>query len=294
MARSPGAAYDRVMRRLTRHAAVRYARGAFAGLLALWLVGAACRGTSDSGDVIIEPVTATPTPAVASNVTPVATPTAAATVASTPTPSPLAPESTQTPSPTAVTTPTPAPTASPSPVPTAAATPTPADTPVPTSTPAPAAVPTPTPTPPPTPTPYPVEPTATTGALAIEELPVIEFVRGNGSSVALPVEVPPRSEYSIGLSGRYELAERGMLFHYPDAERARPFWMRNTHVDLDIAFAGADFVIIDIRRMTADTDDFHRPDRGYMYAVEAPAGWYEANSIAVGDVMWLRFELPEE
>ncbi len=119
-------------------------------------------------------------------------------------------------------------------------------------------------------------------------------MRGDGSVVALPVEVPLRSEYSIGLSGRYELGERGMLFHYPDDERARPFWMRNTHFDLDIAFVGADFVIIDIQRMTAGTEDLHRPDRGYMYAVEAPAGWYEANGIAVGDAMRLTFELPEE
>ena len=85
-----------------------------------------------------------------------------------------------------------------------------------------------------------------------------------------------------------------MLFHFPDDGRARPFWMRNTHFDLDIAFVGADFVIIDIQRMTAETEDLHRPDRGYMYAVEAPAGWYEANGIVVGDVMRLTFELPEE
>ena len=119
-------------------------------------------------------------------------------------------------------------------------------------------------------------------------------MRGDGSVVGLPVEVPPRSQYSVGLSGRYELGERGMLFHYPDDERARPFWMRNTHIDLDIAFVGADFVIIDIRRMTAETEDLHRPDRGYMYAVEAPAGWYEANGIAAGDAMRLTFELPGE
>ena len=119
-------------------------------------------------------------------------------------------------------------------------------------------------------------------------------MRGDGSVVALAVEAPPRSEYSIGLSGRYELGERGMLFHYADDERTRAFWMRNTHIDLDIAFAGSDFVIIAILRMTADTDDHHRPDRGFMYAVEAPAGWYEANGIAAGDAMRLTFELPEE
>ena len=123
---------------------------------------------------------------------------------------------------------------------------------------------------------------------------MIEFVRADGSVVALPVEAPPRSEYGIGLSGRYELGERGMLFYYANDDRSRPFWMRNTHIDLDIAFATSDFVIIAILRMTADTENLHRPDRGYMYAVEAAAGWYAEHGIAAGDTMRLTFELPEE
>jgi uncharacterized membrane protein (UPF0127 family) len=139
----------------------------------------------------------------------------------------------------------------------------------------------------------PVEPTASTGALALDELSRIEFVRGDGSVAVLLVEVPPREEYGIGLSGRYELGERGMLFHYPDAERSRGFWMRNTHIDLDIAFVGADFEVIEIHGMTADTEDIVRPEVGFMYAVEAPAGWYAANGVAAGDRMRLTFELPE-
>ena len=299
MARARSAAYDHGMRRLTSAVEGRIARGAFVGVVLLWLVASACRDTADRADVIIEPVTATPPPAASPTVavtptaitTPAVAVTAAPTAAGTPTVTPTAP-----PTPTAIASPTPAPTATTTPATTATPEPIPAVTPTPdpTSTPAPAPVPTPTAGPPPTPTPPPVEPTATTGALAIEELPVIEFVRADGTSVVLRAEAPPRSEYSVGLSGRYELVERGMLFHYPDDSRARPFWMRNTHIDLDIAFVGADFVIIDIQRMTADTDDLHRPDRGYMYAVEAPAGWYESNAVAVGDVMWLRFELPAE
>lgn len=299
MARARSAAYDRGMRRLTSAVEGRYARGAFVGLVGLWLVASACGGEADPGGIIIEPVTATPTPSASPTVgvTPTAFATPAVAVTATPTPAGT-PTSTPTapPTPTAAASPTMAPTATTTPATTATPAPIPAatPTPVPTSTPAPAPVPTPTPGPPPTPTPPPVEPTATTGALAVEELPVIEFVRADGTSVVLRVEVPPRTEYSVGLSGRYELVERGMLFHYPDDSRARPFWMRNTHIDLDIAFVGADFVIIDIQRMTADTDDLHRPDRNYMYAVEAPAGWYGSNAVAVGDVMWLRFELPVE
>ena len=136
------------------------------------------------------------------------------------------------------------------------------------------------------------EPTATTGALPLEALPRIEFVRGDGTAVSLPIEIPPRSEYSIGLSGRYELGERGMLFHYEEEGR-RPFWMKNTHVDLDIAFIGADFVIREIFGMEAESLEIRRPDDVYQYAVEAPSGWYAANGVRVGDTARFAFDLAD-
>ena len=140
----------------------------------------------------------------------------------------------------------------------------------------------------------PVEPTASTGALAIEELPLIEFERADGSVVTLPVEVPPRSEYGLGLSGRYELGERGMLFHYLDDESVRAFYMRNTHIDLDIAFARSNFEVIAIETMTAESLDLVRPEQGFQYAIEAPAGWYAEHGIEVGDRVRITFELPDD
>lgn len=139
----------------------------------------------------------------------------------------------------------------------------------------------------------PVEPTATTGGSLRDELPVIEFVRSDGSVVTLAVEVPPRSEYSIGLSGRHELDERGMLFHYPE-ERRMGFWMKNTHVDLSIAFVDADFRIGEIHEMQAESLDILHSDADYQYAIEAPAGWYAAHGIEVGDEARFTFELPDE
>ena len=193
-------------------------------------------------------------------------------------------------------------TATPQDVATATATPTATSTPTatpesatprptPTATPIRTPTPTATPTPPPTSTPSP-EPTATTGALPLEALPRIEFVLGDGTTVALPVEIPPRTEYSIGLSGRYELGERGMLFHFEEEVR-RSFWMKNTHVDLDIAFIGADFVIREIFGMEAESLEIRRPDAVYQYAVEAPAGWYAANGVQVGDTARFAFDLAD-
>jgi uncharacterized membrane protein (UPF0127 family) len=153
----------------------------------------------------------------------------------------------------------------------------PATTPAGTSSPAPAA-----------------EPTASSGATPRDQLPVVEFLRADGVVVSLPVEVPPRSEYGIGLSGRYQLDERGMLFHYSDPESHIGFWMKNTHIDLAIAFVSSDFRIVEIHQMEAESLDIIRPQAAHQYAVEAPAGWYDAHGVAVGDRVRFTFELPED
>ncbi len=189
-------------------------------------------------------------------------------------------------------------TATPPATPTSASESAPTATVAPTGSPEPVATPTATAAPPaPSPTATPTatvapEPTATTGALPLEALPRIEFVRADGTAVALPVEIPPRGEYSIGLSGRHELGERGMLFHYAEEGR-RSFWMKNTHFDLDIAFIGADFVIREIFGMEAESLEIRTPASSYRYAVEAPAGWYAQNGVRVGDTARFAFDLAD-
>ena len=128
------------------------------------------------------------------------------------------------------------------------------------------------------------EPTASTGALPIEELGVARFTRADGSTVDLPLEVPSADEYPIGLSGRYEFEGRGMLFDWSSEEpQDRPFWMKNTHIDLDIAFVEADGRVGAIKQMAAESEEYVYAGIAYNRAIEAPAGWYEANGVAVGD-----------
>ena len=173
--------------------------------------------------------------------------------------------------------------------PTASATPSPSITETATAT----ATATPTATATTTATAPPAEPTASTGALPLQALPRIEFVRADGTAVALPVEIPPRGEYPIGLSGRHELGERGMLFHWDDGSRARTFWMKNTHIDLDVAFLGPDFVVLEILGMEAESLEFHTSAEPCQYAVEAPAGWYAAHGVRPGATARFRFDLAD-
>jgi uncharacterized membrane protein (UPF0127 family) len=137
------------------------------------------------------------------------------------------------------------------------------------------------------------EPVASTAATPRNRLPVIEFVRHDGSLARLPVELPPPSEYHIGLSGRRSLDERGMLFYYREPGRGS-FWMKDTHIDLAIAFVGPTHRIVELREMRAESTDLVTPTVDYQYAVEAPAGWYRANTVAVGDEVRFTFPLPRE
>lgn len=163
----------------------------------------------------------------------------------------------------------------------------------------PARTPTPTaePMPPPTPTPDQVdasEPVASTATIPTHELPRVRFLASDGTEAMLPIEVPPPEEYRIGLSGRHELAGRGMLFYYPSGEATSGFWMRNTHIDLDIAFVNEDREVLEVLRMEANTDTIHRPADPYLAAIEAPAGWFEDHGIGPGARVEFLFEIPEE
>ncbi|MFA7249528.1 MAG: DUF192 domain-containing protein [Dehalococcoidia bacterium] len=124
------------------------------------------------------------------------------------------------------------------------------------------------------------EPVASTFGIATAALPKARFTTGT-TTVTLPIEVPPEREYSIGLSGRRSLEGRGMLFAFPDGATVG-FWMKGTHIDLDIAFVDASMRVIEVQTMRAETLDIHTPPGRYIAAVEAPAGWYAANNVKAG------------
>lgn len=134
---------------------------------------------------------------------------------------------------------------------------------------------------------------ASTASIPLAELDRVEFTDGEGRVTTFPIEVPPRSEYSIGFSGRYVLDERGMLFHY-DKLRGGAFWMKNTHIDLAIAFVDEQFRIVEIRELIADSLDLVMPASPYRYAIETPSGWYAERGIEAGDRVRFLFELPDE
>ena len=104
-------------------------------------------------------------------------------------------------------------------------------------------------------------------------------------TVRLEVAADPAAR-ARGLMGRTEVPEgTGMVFLYP-RDVAEAYWMKNTLVPLSIAFVAADGRVVSVAEMTPCTADpcpSYPPAGPYRYAVELPAGAFEAAGVGAGD-----------
>lgn len=94
-----------------------------------------------------------------------------------------------------------------------------------------------------------------------------------------------RAARSTGLSNRASIAaDSGMLFIWASEQHPQfaPFWMKDTHFDLAIAFLDANKVVISISEMTRDTETLHFAGGFFRYALEAPKGWFAAHGVTAG------------
>lgn len=98
---------------------------------------------------------------------------------------------------------------------------------------------------------------------------------------------PPQHEH--GLMFREKLdKDTGMLFVFDD-ESTLNFWMKNTIIDLSIAYIDKNYTIIDIQEMKAtkvgDKSDIpvYPSAKPAKYALEMEKGWFKKNKIKVGD-----------
>lgn len=96
-----------------------------------------------------------------------------------------------------------------------------------------------------------------------------------------------------GLMYRESLeADKGMLFIFP-AEEKLSFWMKNTYIDLSIAYIGKNLKIVDIQEMKATTPletgtpPSYPSKKPAMYALEMPKHWFKKSNIKVGQSLKL-------
>lgn len=99
-------------------------------------------------------------------------------------------------------------------------------------------------------------------------------------------------ERSRGLMHRDALAkDRGMLFVFPD-EGFHRFWMKNTRIELDIIFIGADRRVVSIARRAQpcvkDPCPTYSPEGNAAYVLEIAGGLAAAYGFAAGDPVVVR------
>ena len=112
----------------------------------------------------------------------------------------------------------------------------------------------------------------------------------NQCGVAVPLGVDVAADFATqerGLMNDATLpADQGELFVFNNISGGNEvqvgFWMKDTPIDLSIAFIGGDFVVRDILDMQAETLDIHIPPHPYLYAVEAHQGWFASHGITAG------------
>lgn len=132
-------------------------------------------------------------------------------------------------------------------------------------------------------------------ALRLERAQVVVLTAA-GARHVFTVEVaasdPARAR---GLMHRDALApDAGMLFAYPAPRDDIAFWMKNTHIPLDILFAGADGTITRIHARAQPHDATPIPGGpGVRYVLEIPGGRAAALGIAPGDRIALAGALAE-
>lgn len=89
-------------------------------------------------------------------------------------------------------------------------------------------------------------------------------------------------ERQKGLMFRAELPEnQGMLFRFDKAE-TQCMWMKNTLIDLDVAFIDRNLRIINVEEMKAGTTEIHCSDKPATWALEMNGSWFAKNRIGVG------------
>ncbi|MFO7860054.1 MAG: DUF192 domain-containing protein [Desulfosalsimonas sp.] len=70
------------------------------------------------------------------------------------------------------------------------------------------------------------------------------------------------------------------------------FYMKNTHVALDIAFINQDFQIVDIRQMHPEDETRIRSAVEAKYALEVNRGFFNRHGITVGDRVEFVLQVP--
>lgn len=137
---------------------------------------------------------------------------------------------------------------------------------------------------------------AAVGANAKDLKPEVKFestqIQIGSKKIMVELAETPQ-QHEKGLMYRETLEkDKGMLFIF-DREQTLSFWMKNTYVDLSIAYINEKMKIVDIQEMKATSPlEISEPPtypskKPAMYALEMSKGWFKASNIKVGQTLKL-------
>jgi hypothetical protein len=114
-----------------------------------------------------------------------------------------------------------------------------------------------------------------------------EKIKIGSKTIVVEIAKTP-DQHQYGLMNRNSLPENsGMLFIFEN-EQTLNFWMKNTFIDLSIAYINKDKQIIDIQEMKA-TNQMMVGDlptypslKPALYALEMNTGWFKKNKVKLG------------
>ena len=111
-------------------------------------------------------------------------------------------------------------------------------------------------------------------------LPILSF---GHAEVAVEFAIDPATQ-AKGLMYRNSLPEnQGMLFVF-DRPKQMSFWMRNTHIPLDIGYFTADGILREIYPLYPHDETSRRSIRSdLLFALEVNQGWYKKYGVKPGD-----------
>jgi uncharacterized protein len=117
----------------------------------------------------------------------------------------------------------------------------------------------------------------------IKEDPYPEATLKIGSASVIVEVVQSPVLMSRGLMFRDSLPiGHGMLFIF-DRPGIQSFWMKNTHIPLDIAYIDPSGTVLEIHEMFPhDTSGVYSTSDQVLYALEVPQGWFKEKGVSVG------------
>ena len=95
-------------------------------------------------------------------------------------------------------------------------------------------------------------------------------------------------QHQYGLMNRNSLPENNGLLFVFENEQTLSFWMKNTFIDLSIAYIDKNKQIVDIQEMKATNQMMvgdlpsYPSSKPALYALEMNKGWFKKNKIKIG------------